>query len=88
MENGTIHCEHACRSTCAMLNQILRQETELVKVYESVLAECDYPDVHGFVQEMMESKSSQILRILQKLNELRARGEIGDGIIASFESAE
>lgn len=79
------HCEHACRTTCAMLNTILREETELIKLYETALSECDYPDVQGFVREMMEAKSGAILEILQKLNELRARGEIGDGVMASFE---
>ena len=85
MKHSIPHCEHACRTTCAMLNTILREETELMKLYETALTDCDYPDVRSFVQEMMESKSGSILSILQKLNELRARGEVGDGVMASFE---
>jgi len=84
MKQHIPHCEHACRTTCAMLNTILREETELIKLYETAMSECDYPDVHGFVKEMMEAKSGSILRVLQKLNELRARGEMGDGVMASF----
>ena len=87
MSNATIHCEHACRTTCAMLNTILREETELVKIYETVLTECDYPDVQAFMREMMEAKSGSILRILQKLNEMRARGEIGDDVMASYDAS-
>jgi len=87
MKSTLPHCEHACRTTCAMLNTILREETELIKLYETALAECDYPDVQGFVREMMEAKSGAILEILQKLNELRARGEIGNGVMASFEGS-
>ena len=85
MKHPIPHCEHACRTTCAMLNTILREETELMKLYETALAECDYPDVQGFVHDMMEAKSSSILQVLQKLNELRARGEVGNGVMASFE---
>jgi hypothetical protein len=83
--NTTIHCQHACRTTCALLNAILREETDLMKMYEQALTECDSADVKSFVQEMMVAKSRSILSILQKLNELRARGEIGDGVMASFQ---
>ena len=70
-----------------MLAQIMREETELAKLYETLLTECDYPDVQSFVREMLEAKSGTILGILQKLNEMRARGEIGNGVIASFDAA-
>lgn len=86
MDVSSFHCEHACRNTCAMLSQIMREETELAKLYETLQSECDYPDVQNFVREMLEAKSSAILRILQKLNEMRARGEIGNGVMASFDS--
>jgi len=86
MNGSPFHCEHACRTTCAMLSQIMREESELAKLYETLLTECDYPDVQSFVREMLEAKSATILRILQKLNEMRARGEIGNGVMASFDA--
>ncbi len=85
MKTHSPTCQHACRTTCSMLNTILREETELIKLYETALTDCDYPDVQGFIREMVEAKSESILEILQKLNELRARGEIGNGVMASFE---
>jgi len=85
MLHESLKCEHACRNTCAMLTSILREETELIKSYEYILKECDYPDVSSFVRDLIESKSRSILKILQKLNELRARGEIGDGVMASYD---
>lgn len=77
-------CMHACRTTCALLSNIMREETELMKMYEEALSDCDSPDVKAFMQDMMVAKSSAILIILQKLNELRARGEIGDSVMSSF----
>jgi hypothetical protein len=68
-----------------LLNAILREETDLMKMYEQALTECDSVDVKSFVQEAMVAKSRTILSILQKLNELRARGEVGDGVMASFQ---
>jgi hypothetical protein len=49
------------------------------------MIECDYPDVNSFVRELLEEKSHIVLRINQKLNEIRVRGQVSEGIISSFE---
>jgi hypothetical protein len=49
------------------------------------MTECDYPDVNAFVRELLEEKSRIVLHINQKLNEIRARGQVSEGIISSFE---
>ena len=38
-----IKCQHACKNTCAILNEALRRETAMVRFYESVLDECNMP---------------------------------------------
>ncbi|MGB2869148.1 MAG: hypothetical protein WBD36_11900 [Bacteroidota bacterium] len=87
MIQETVKCAHTCRNACGMLNEALREETALVRFYEGVLSQCDYPDVHGFLQELVEERSRSAIRILQKLNELRARADTMDGIISSFDPA-
>jgi hypothetical protein len=86
MNDDSVKCSHACRNTCAMLSQALRDESEMVRYYERLRAECDYPDVHDMLQELVEARSRSVLLINQKLNELRARAEILDGVISSFNS--
>jgi hypothetical protein len=68
-----------------MLNEALRRETALLQFYEQIALQCDYPDVHLFVQDLAEQRSRSILQIVGKLNELRARSQVMDGIISSFE---
>lgn len=87
MDEKNVKCEHACRQTCAMLRQALREESDMVRFYERLKAECDYPDVHDMLQELVEARSRSVLLINQKLNELRARAEILNGVISSFDPA-
>jgi len=87
MDEKNVKCEHACRYTCAMLSQALREESDMVRFYEKLKAECDYPDVHDMLQDLLESRSRSVLLINQKLNELRARAEILNGVISSFDPA-
>lgn len=84
MSTDDRRCAHTCRNACQMLNEALKQEREVLQYYERLLKECDYPDVRDFVREVVEEKSVSILRILQKLNELRARGQILNGVISSY----
>ena len=84
---GEVYCAHNCRNACALLNDAMKRESEMVKFYDEILAECDYPDIHGFVRELSEERSKAILRIVQKVNEMQSRGQILDGVISSFDPA-
>ena len=86
MNDLNVKCAHACRATCAMLTEALREESAMARFYERLGAECNYPDVHAMLQELIESRSKSVLMINQKLNELRARSEIIDGVISSYDS--
>jgi hypothetical protein len=85
MSNVEMECNHACRNTCAMLNEALRRETALLQFYEQIVKQCDYPDIHTFVRNLAEERSKPILEIVSKLNEVRAKSQVMDGIMSSYE---
>ncbi|MBI3585951.1 MAG: hypothetical protein HY088_02340 [Ignavibacteriales bacterium] len=87
MDAEHVACSHACRNTCAMLQQALKEETAMVRFYTALKQECDYPDVHSMIQELIEERSKSVLAINQKLNELCARMGVLDGIMSSFDPA-
>lgn len=88
MEKVEKICMHACKNTCAMLNEALRKETALVKYYESMLDECNFPEVKSFIEDSVEEKRKGVLNIIQKLNEIHARSQTVDGIYASFNNID
>jgi rubrerythrin len=84
-ETNEISCNHDCRISCRMLTAAMRKEAETVDFYETLMAECDYPDVNSLVRELLEEKSRIVLHINQKLNEIRVRGQVSEGIISGSE---
>ena len=75
-------CNHDCRITCKMLTEAMRKEAEMIHFYETIMTECDYPVVNSFVRELLEEKSRIVLHINQKLNEIRACGQVSNGVIS------
>jgi len=88
MAEGGINCQHACKNTCASLNEALRKETAIVKYYEGVLDECNIPEVKTFMDELIDEKRKVILRLIQKLNEIHVRSQASDGITSSFNNID
>jgi hypothetical protein len=88
MGEKKVNCVHGCRNTCAMLTEALREESEMVGFYERLQQECNYPDVHDMLLELIEARSKSVLMINQKLNELSARAAIMDGVISSYDRTE
>ena len=86
MIEKNVVCLHNCKNTCAMLNEALRKETAISKFYESILEQCNIPEVSDFVAEQIDIKQRSVLAIIQKLNEIHARSQIIDGISSSFNS--
>ena len=86
-ENRTF-CRHECRNTCAMLVEILRRESALMQMYDQIAADCDDPEMNALVTELKERRGTVVEPIIAKLNQLRAQGEILDGIMESYESDE
>jgi rubrerythrin len=84
MPDKDYHCGHNCRNTCAMLNEALRKETASIRFYEGVFDECNTPEVKVFLGELVEKRRAEILRIIQKLNEIHANSQAMDGITSSF----
>jgi hypothetical protein len=85
METENLACSHDCRITCKMLAEAMREEAENILFYENLMKDCDYPGINSFLRELLEEKSNIVLRINQKLNEIRAYGQVSNGIISSFE---
>ena len=83
IESCDTKCNHDCRITCKMLAESMRKEAEMIQFYESIMMECDYPDVNSFVRELLEEKSRIVLHINQKLNEIRACGQVSNGVISA-----
>jgi hypothetical protein len=88
MKENEIKCMHACKNTCAMLNEALRKEASIVRFYEGMLDECNLPEVRGFITDTIEEKRKAILRIIAKLNEIHARSQVIDGMISSFNNID
>ncbi|RPI06581.1 MAG: hypothetical protein EHM64_02560 [Ignavibacteriae bacterium] len=81
-ESAGIKCNHDCRITCIMLTEAMHKETEMIQFYETLMTECDYPAVNSFVRGILEEKSRIVLHINQKLNEIRACGQVSNGVIS------
>ena len=81
-------CQHACKNTCTFLNEALRKETAMVKLYEGMVDECSIPEVKTFMDELVDDKRKIILRLVQKLNEIHVRSQSIDGVASSFDDGE
>ncbi len=86
MPDKDYKCGHNCRNTCGMLNEALRRETTSIRFYESVFDECNTPEVKTFLGNVIEDRRAEILKIIQKLNEIHARAQALDGIASSYNS--
>ena len=84
MVENNVKCDRTCGESCAMLNEALRRETASVRFYESVFDDCNAPEVKSVLAEIVDERRVQILKIIQKLNELRAKSQAMDGIANSF----
>lgn len=87
MTDYAIHCEHACRNTCGMLSKAIHLEAELAGFYEQLGAECDYPEIQTMLSDLRNQHRTIVSRLGTKLSEMHVRGEMLDGIMASFDPA-
>ena len=83
-----IKCQHACKNTCATLNEALRRETAMVRFYESVLDDCNIPEVSTYMTGLVDDKRKVILSLIQKLNEIHVSSQALDGIASSFDNTD
>ncbi|MFA5834124.1 MAG: hypothetical protein WDA22_11685 [Bacteroidota bacterium] len=85
MKFNDFFCEHNCRNTCTALTKALQMESEIVRLCEETLRQCDDDNIKDFMTDLAENSSERVMTIMQKLNEIRARVHILEGISSSFE---
>jgi rubrerythrin len=85
MGKGKAECEHSCRNTCAKLNEALQDELKKIEFYEAALVECDEPEIKKFIKEIAEEHRRLATRLSDRLSEIKAKSQVLDGVIASFE---
>ncbi len=84
MTDKDFNCNKICKNSCASLQEALRKETNIVHFYENMMEDCNSPEIKSFLTDIIESRRPEMLKIIQKLNEIHARSQIVDGVIASF----
>jgi F0F1-type ATP synthase delta subunit len=67
-----------------MLNEALRKESAAIRFFENIFDECNTPQVKTFLGELIESRRADLLKIIQKLNEIHATSQALDGIASSY----
>ncbi len=88
MTLNDFYCEHNCRNTCTALTRALQLESEIVTLSRQTLLQCDDQEIKQFITELAEESSEKVLAIMKRLNEIRARVHILDGIASSFDPEE
>jgi len=85
MELAKSNCEHACRNTCATLEEAIKKEIELLELFDNSLLDCNMPDVHTLLINMAVNKKNVIQELKQMLDEIKSRSVIDDDIEESYE---
>lgn len=78
MNTFNFRCEHECRNTCAALTRALQLESSIVRLSEEILSECEDENIKGFLSDLAENSGQQVVSIMKKLNEVRARMQINN----------
>lgn len=76
MSLQNFRCEQTCRNSCTALTKALQLESEIVKLSEEVMQQCDDDNIKLFIAGLAENSSEKVIAIMQKLNEVRARMQI------------
>jgi len=76
MVHQQFRCEQTCRNTCSALTKAMQLESEIVRLSEEMMQQCDDDNIKQFIAEMAEQSSEKVISIMQKLNEVRARMQI------------
>jgi len=84
MEENNVNCEHACKVTCDALIKVLRKESSILEIYNSVIDDCSLPEVRDLLSELIIEKKKVIRKLEQSLDELQEKSHIIDDIAESY----
>ena len=65
-------CDKTCPRDCEIMNKILLREAAVEHLYLQLLKECDYPDIHEFVQHMVEERRASVSKFEKCLSKMYA----------------
>jgi hypothetical protein len=88
MKENIINCEHACKNTCATIEEAVKREESLVILYQSALNECNIPDINSLMSRMITNSKSAINELNQKLIEVKSASGIIDDIEKSYDTED
>jgi rubrerythrin len=70
MDQPKHECDHTCPRDCQQLNQILVREAAVERMYEQLLQDCDFPDIHHFVAEELAVHRQHVRSLEERINRL------------------
>ena len=85
METNKVNCDHACKNTCATLEEAIKRETGLVQLFENALTECNVPDIRSLINAAIANTKKAIYELQQKLDEIHSASDIIDDIDESYD---
>lgn len=83
-----INCKHACKNTCATLEESIKRYEDLIKLYENSLTECSIPDISSLMNRMMVNSKNVIGELNLKLDEIKSASGIIDDIEEKYDKDE
>ncbi len=72
MQHEKHECDHTCPRDCSGLNQILVREVAVERLYERLLEDCDFPDIHHFVTEALTEHRQHVRSLEEQINKIYA----------------
>jgi rubrerythrin len=66
-------CDHLCGVDCQAILEAIEREEAMVAFYDTLAAECDYPDAHALVAELAERRHASVEMLRRRFNEINSR---------------
>lgn len=85
MSENKINCDHACKNSCATLEEAIKREKGLIELFESALSECNIPDIRSLMNAAIANTNKAIYELQQKLDEIHSASDILDDIDESYD---
>ena len=85
MEKNKVNCDHACKNSCATLEEAIKREKGLIQLFENALTECNISDIRSLMNATIANARRAIYELQQKLDEIHSASDIIDDIDESYD---